>query len=160
MTKDNKIEFHSLINQLNRRAARAVVGQLNFRNELINRYLDKTFSKGCGEKGSFLGDPIFEATFGWKAAPPVMKDLEGQLLSKRLIDALDSPPRELAGEYKFSRKWHPYMHQLESWQTLLKDDWKSILVTSGTGSGKTECFLIPILQDLTRQLQQQDGPLV
>jgi len=157
---NNKIEFRSLIKQLDRRAARAVVSQLNFRNELINRYLDKTFSGGCGEPGSFLGDPVFEATFGWKAASPAMKNLGGQLLSERLIDALDSPPRALSGEYKFSRTWHPYLHQLESWQTLLRDDWKSVLVSSGTGSGKTECFLIPILEDLTRQLMQTPGPLV
>jgi len=37
MSNDNKIEFHSLITQLYRRASRAVVSQLNFRNELINR---------------------------------------------------------------------------------------------------------------------------
>ena len=46
-------------------------------------------------------------------------------------------------------KFTPYKHQYESWKTLL-DDNKSIVVTSGTGSGKTECFMVPLVHDLTR----------
>ena len=41
----------------------------------------------------------------------------------------------------------PYKHQYKSWKTLLEDK-KSIVVTTGTGSGKTECFMIPLIQDL------------
>ena len=40
------------------------------------------------------------------------------------------------------------MHQLEAWQTAR--DGLSFLVTSGTGSGKTECFMIPMLDGLLR----------
>lgn len=47
----------------------------------------------------------------------------------------------------------PYEHQYQCWKTLLKDkspDGKpmSIVVTTGTGSGKTECFMLPLVQDL------------
>ena len=47
----------------------------------------------------------------------------------------------------------PYEHQYQCWRTLLKDkspDGKnmSIVVTTGTGSGKTECFMLPLVQDL------------
>lgn len=50
---------------------------------------------------------------------------------------------------------------MEAWQTLIQDQPpRSILVTSGTGSGKTECFLIPILNDLAVELEQrQKAPL-
>ncbi len=49
--------------------------------------------------------------------------------------------------------YQPYEHQYECWRTLLKDkspDGKnmSIVVTTGTGSGKTECFMLPLVQDL------------
>ena len=44
-------------------------------------------------------------------------------------------------------KSNPYKHQYESWSKLLKES-KSIVVTSGTGSGKTECFMIPLIHDL------------
>ena len=47
----------------------------------------------------------------------------------------------------------PYEHQYHCWKTLLKEktpDGKnmSIVVTTGTGSGKTECFMLPLVQDL------------
>lgn len=47
----------------------------------------------------------------------------------------------------------PFDHQYKSWKTLLKDG-KSIVVTSGTGSGKTECFMVPLIHDLSKDLQQ------
>lgn len=47
----------------------------------------------------------------------------------------------------------PFKHQYECWQTLLSDKTEegkpmSICVTTGTGSGKTECFMIPLIKDL------------
>ena len=49
--------------------------------------------------------------------------------------------------------YKPYEHQYQCWKTLLKDRtedgrYKSIVVTTGTGSGKTECFMLPLVQDL------------
>lgn len=41
----------------------------------------------------------------------------------------------------------PFKHQYTSWKALL-DDKKSIVVTTGTGSGKTECFMMPLIKDL------------
>lgn len=45
------------------------------------------------------------------------------------------------------KSFAPYKHQYECWKTALNCK-KSFVVTSGTGSGKTECFMVPILQDL------------
>jgi ATP-dependent helicase YprA (DUF1998 family) len=39
---------------------------------------------------------------------------------------------------------HMWTHQAESFKQFLSED-KDIIVSTGTGSGKTECFLIPIL---------------
>lgn len=52
-----------------------------------------------------------------------------------------------------STKFDPYEHQYQCWNALLKqhtDDGKpmSICVTTGTGSGKTECFMMPLVRDL------------
>ena len=52
--------------------------------------------------------------------------------------------------------WDPYEHQYQCWNTLLNertaDDLpKSICVTTGTGSGKTECFMLPLVYDLIQQ---------
>ena len=40
----------------------------------------------------------------------------------------------------------PYVHQDTAFQRLTGDDGQSTLIATGTGSGKTECFLYPILE--------------
>ncbi|MCF0106606.1 MAG: DEAD/DEAH box helicase, partial [Holdemanella sp.] len=40
----------------------------------------------------------------------------------------------------------PYVHQQKAFERLTGDDGRSTLVSTGTGSGKTECFLYPILE--------------
>ena len=40
----------------------------------------------------------------------------------------------------------PYVHQEKSYARLVGDDCCSTLVATGTGSGKTECFLNPVLE--------------
>ena len=40
----------------------------------------------------------------------------------------------------------PYVHQDIAFQRLTGDDGQSTLIATGTGSGKTECFLYPILE--------------
>ena len=40
----------------------------------------------------------------------------------------------------------PYVHQDAAFKRLTGDDGKSTLIATGTGSGKTECFLYPILE--------------
>lgn len=43
--------------------------------------------------------------------------------------------------------WPPYDHQVKSWHRLSLQDQKpqATLITTGTGSGKTESFLFPLL---------------
>ncbi|MCD7791573.1 MAG: DEAD/DEAH box helicase, partial [Bacteroides thetaiotaomicron] len=40
----------------------------------------------------------------------------------------------------------PYVHQQKAFDRLVGDDGRSTLIATGTGSGKTECFLYPILE--------------
>lgn len=40
----------------------------------------------------------------------------------------------------------PYVHQQKAFNRLTGEDGRSTLVATGTGSGKTECFLYPILE--------------
>jgi len=42
-----------------------------------------------------------------------------------------------------------YTHQLEAWR--LSREGRSVVVTSGTGSGKTECYLLPIFAALAEE---------
>ncbi|MFT3770139.1 MAG: DEAD/DEAH box helicase [Minicystis sp.] len=53
--------------------------------------------------------------------------------------------------------YRPYLHQLLAWQRLSSKDGhepEATIVTTGTGSGKTECFLYPILDHAYRAQQR------
>lgn len=49
----------------------------------------------------------------------------------------------------WKKPYDPYKHQVESWKQLKQGN--SIVVTTGTGSGKTECFMLPLVSDLKAQ---------
>ena len=58
----------------------------------------------------------------------------------RVAESVDTVFKAVHTDYK------PYVHQLKAWERLLGNDGRSTLVATGTGSGKTECFLYPILE--------------
>ena len=49
----------------------------------------------------------------------------------------------------------PYVHQQKAFDRLTGDDGMSTLIATGTGSGKTECFLYPILEYCYRHRAEQ-----
>ncbi|WP_157609021.1 DEAD/DEAH box helicase [Variovorax sp. Root411] len=148
--------FSSLLPELSTRAARATLSKLGFSNAPLRRHLLDEFAQGYGDSGCFLGDPVFEATFRWQQAHVTMAELSKTLLHPDLVAAMDKPWGESAKDYRFPREARPYTHQLEAWQALLGTAPKSVVVTSGTGSGKTECFMVPVLSRLA-SLRAEEG---
>lgn len=66
--------------------------------------------------------------------------------------------KNLVGSLWTSTDYNPYQHQYDCWNTLLEekaenDKPMSICVTTGTGSGKTECFMMPLVNDLANHYQ-------
>ncbi|PMM86768.1 helicase [Vibrio breoganii] len=149
--------FESIIDQLTKRASRATLGQFGVRSKPLREFLWQMYSKPPGNEGSFLGDPVFEATFGWKPFTKTMKSLSGDLLEESVVKAMANPPKELKEDYLFDSSWYPYEHQHEAWKHLTADEPRSVIVSSGTGSGKTECFLVPILNDIARRNSRAEG---
>ncbi|MBL8377529.1 MAG: DEAD/DEAH box helicase [Burkholderiales bacterium] len=156
---DGSTYFSSILSELSVRAARATVSRLGFSNPPLRRHLIDLFSRTYGEPGSFLGDPVFEATFGWEPHDESMEKLSPAMLHPDLVSAMDAPPGGHTSEYRFSRETHPYSHQVAAWKHLLDPTPNSVLITSGTGSGKTECFMVPILNQLATE-REAAGKLV
>ena len=137
--------FSSLVKQSLSRTTEATLSVSGIVHPGLREHLAKQMNAECGKPGSFLAPPMFEQTFGWKAADRTMEQLVADgLLSKSVVDSLDSKEN---GRYRFGADWKPFTHQLASWQSLLEKK-HSVVVTSGTGSGKTECFMVPVLEDL------------
>ncbi|MEO5333337.1 MAG: DEAD/DEAH box helicase, partial [Magnetococcus sp. YQC-5] len=164
MTMPRKsLSYAHLIKQLTNRATSATLGWKGFRHDSLRAYLRARLDQEPGETDAFLADPVFETTFGWQPSERTLLQLKGSLLHPDLVAALRKPhkdKRELDGEYIFPNQ--PYQHQVEAWQSLITaQPPRSVLVTSGTGSGKTECFLVPILHDLATEITSKgDIPLV
>ncbi|RLP54977.1 MAG: DEAD/DEAH box helicase [Ketobacter sp.] len=150
--------FSSLVAQSISRTAEATLSILGITHPGLRDHLGQQMRSECGTPGSFLASPLFEQTFGWQQAEKTMSDLaESGLLSQKVVDSLDNPANK---RYRFGANWKPFTHQLASWQALLEKQ-HSIVVTSGTGSGKTECFMVPVLEDLYSEYKQKgERPLV
>ena len=82
-----------------------------------------------------LAEPVFQSMFGWETA----RDGSWH-------NALNP---DVVARLGIGSRFAPYEHQARSWKAL--HDGKSIVVTSGTGSGKTECFMYPVIGDLCDQ---------
>jgi len=152
--------FSEMLPVLSERAKLAALSQLRFANRPLRQYLEHVFDRPFGEPGAFLADPTFEAVFGWETCDKSMSDLSGNLLSPELVTAMDSPPKELIADYRFAKEQKPYTHQLQAWEILNQRVPQSLVVTSGTGSGKTECFMVPVLDSLARARETAGGKLV
>ena len=51
--------------------------------------------------------------------------------------------------------FHPHRHQEQAFQRLKPPSYQSTLIATGTGSGKTECFLLPILEHCRQERSHQ-----
>lgn len=129
--------------RLSSNAASSVVARGRIASPGLNAALLRRLSGEPGERDSFLADPVFEAALTWKSADCTLNDLSGGLLNPELVNALDGAEQE-----RMPRDRRPWIHQLSAWQASAEG--RSTLVSSGTGSGKTECFMLPILDDLLR----------
>lgn len=79
--------------------------------------------------------------------PFIRKDTINQLIDKR---QLNSSFRKLSN-VEFSQAM--YEHQTDAINKIAKED--SVVITTGTGSGKTESFLFPIYNSLLQKIEKE-----
>ena len=118
---------------------------MGFNSEKLEEERDKLLRK----KGLLFQEPRFEPIFPYRSS--------GKTLSQLCIDL--KLPTEL-GEFLAAggnEGLAPidrtlYEHQAETIEASVIDG-KDVVVTTGTGSGKTECFLLPIFSYLVKESQ-------
>lgn len=147
--------FSELVKQTLSRTREATLSMIGVNEQGLREHLHQQMSDELGAEGCFLAPPLFEHTFGWQVSDISFGDLRGNLLLPALVDTLAN-----AKNYNFPLTARPYKHQVQAWQHLLAEEPKSAIVTTGTGSGKTECFMVPILNDLIRQHEIEQNALV
>lgn len=145
--------FSALLENLNTRGERAVQGLLGLGNLQLRQFIHECLNNTDGTTSGLLADPVFEPTFGWEESNQTMQSLAGgSLLHADLARVMATPPKSLFDDYAFPKDRHPFKHQLSAWEILNKPEKQSLVVTSGTGSGKTECFLVPVLNQLAKEI--------
>jgi Lhr-like helicase len=147
--------FDSLITELKTRSSRAIQSLLSLESKPLRDFVNEKLAATPGSKDALLADPVFEPTFGWLKSGASLQSLSGGLINSRLVACMSNPPRALADEYTFPRDRQIFTHQLKAWEILGQEEPASLVVTSGTGSGKSECFLVPILDSLARGAEKK-----
>ncbi len=95
----------------------------------------------CGAYFNVVTHELLDASWGSATAGEVADFLEPSLFSE---------PQ--TGELR-----QPFTHQHEAFRRALVEH-RDVVVTTGTGSGKTECFLVPVLAELVRESRQWSEP--
>lgn len=109
-----------------------------------DKALRDSFQEALGRQGELVKGPFSEPAYDFERG-----DSASELAARFFHgDADGLPPALLDGKL--------YAHQEAAVKSAFGDD-KNIVVATGTASGKTECFLYPILFDLYRQ--HLDGEL-
>lgn len=129
--------------------------------EAYLRYLDSPFRLRyqalLGERRDLLDadrqlyrEPLFE---------PVPPYVSSGLTLAQACDSLGAPQdvAEFAASGLFPAQRLLHRHQLEALEATRSG--RAVVITSGTGSGKTECFLIPILAALLEESARGWGAL-
>ena len=101
------------------------------------------------ENGLLFQEPRFEPIFPYPSSDKTLSELCQDLyLPSELGEFI-----ALGGEEGIAPKDRPlYKHQAEAIKASAVDG-KDVVVTTGTGSGKTECFLLPIFHYLIKESQ-------
>ncbi|MDX0847213.1 DEAD/DEAH box helicase [Sinorhizobium medicae] len=146
------------LSEIRRRSAEAIISQSGIRDTHLVDHLRRVFNADTAAAGGLLQQPIIEGAHPFVPAAVNMAGVPAKVLHPRFAEAIDGLAE--GSDYRFPKTRRPFRHQLEAWEHLSRQgDPQSVLVTSGTGSGKTECFLFPILSDLVSQATSGNGKI-
>lgn len=132
------------------RTVEAVLGQSRLSHPGLAAEIRRQFGSTDVAAGALVREPLIEGAAPFVTSGRTFADCAGDPLHPDVIRAIAS---DAAGDYRFPPDAQPYRHQLEAWRHLSKPERQSVLVSSGTGSGKTECFLMPLLSDLAAEAE-------
>lgn len=100
-------------------------------------------------EGNILRQPYLEALPPYKSSNKKLGEAASSL-------GLNDDFAELSSNGLFSPKLKLHLHQLQALQSYVAG--RHFVVTAGTGSGKTECFLLPIIASLTEESRPWAAP--
>ncbi|MDD4207898.1 MAG: DEAD/DEAH box helicase [Mesotoga sp.] len=117
------------------------LGYLRTTFDFSDKILEEQLSSLLGKKEKLYKGPILEATPPFETGGTIRELVHEEMLSQEFL-------RFGKNELDIDRDL--YLHQEKSIRKVVEKD-RNIVVATGTGSGKTEAFLIPVLDFLFRE---------
>lgn len=150
MTKNRYAYWSEYLAGLKQKGVDEALSSVFFKSAPLNRWLRRTF-EAQGRPYSLMADPVFESMFPWESSRRTLRQMvRDGLFSDETMTLLNQKAEE-----GFPPDRKPFRLQYESFQWLLDESkCNSLIVSSGTGSGKTECFMMPMLEDLVREFKR------
>lgn len=142
---DNEFNPIATARKIERSYRDYIASTIHFDDAELQEQLEDILAKpGYLAKGPFL-----EAAPPYKASVCVTDLVEEGLLCRSMLALGDGDPEAFDPQRKL------YKHQEQAIRHAAEG--RNYAVVTGTGSGKTECFLFPILNDILSEFEQQ-GP--
>lgn len=135
-----------LSNNLKNRLEEIVLSSINVRDEELQNELSEIIKSNDG----LISEILVEGAFSAKKHDDILRNIP--FLNKKFLDLLDL-------NKVFNPNFYPFKHQFETLKIVNEMDSNNkpaIVVTAPTGSGKTESFLLPMLNDLVSNPRKSD----
>jgi hypothetical protein len=101
------------------------------------------------DPGTLAQPPVLETVPVYNRTTLTLQQLSQQLVTQHSLDPAYADLQFL-GQELFNPGDRLYDHQVQSLEAVLARR-QDLVVTTGTGSGKTECFLLPLLAEIARE---------
>lgn len=137
--------FKNIVNKILQKTPLTITSAANVRNVALRRcMLEELAKKNYSDEG-VLAKPFYEAIFPWEGDSCTLKQRCDRNEINPIIADLHCKKLDTGKEIDSL-----YLHQKRAIEAIRQG--KSIVVTTGTGSGKTECFMYPIFDYLANKI--------
>jgi len=144
MEPNNKYGIEETCNELNERLIEYIESEYLGKNDELREACDKSLR----QPGQVFQVPYVEVSQSYK----VVND---GLLSSEIIPDISKEVFNEMAQKKLGVYKSPYYHQIEALEAFCSG--KDIFVSTGTGSGKTECFMWPIVSKMVQEAVERES---
>lgn len=120
---------------------------------LSDRDYEKLFRESLNKNGVISKGPMIDIKDIFKSGHTIEELVQDGVLSVLFRDLEANKPKGEPYKVKMPLTRPLYVHQ-EKAIDVISTKRNNAVITTGTGSGKTECFLIPVINELLKQKEQ------
>lgn len=121
---------------------------------IADQEYNELFKEKLNKPGVISKGPLIDIKDIFKSGKTLANLCADNVLSPLFHDIEKNKPNGIKYKHKFPLDRPLYLHQ-EKAVDVITTKQKNAVVTTGTGSGKTECFLIPVINELLREIESE-----